>query len=371
MNIKRIALLYGGRSVEHEISIASASNIHRHLIDAGFIVYPIWISKTGRWYLQTATDMLLPHLSSDANELLLQMGKGILFKMNGEQLDIDICFPIVHGSNGEDGVLQGVLDAARIPYVGSPVHSSALGMQKQFSKIIASHLGIPTSRWKTVDVATAKRMNEDATYLESFCMNDLFDFSDTIVLKPVDGGSSVGVHVVQRNASDAVLHAINEVLSYSESCLIEPHITEMVEIECGLLEEHGHLIVSGCGMVHNDDSTGLQFLSYEKKYDPTHCATMIIPAPIIDDHARRIRQYAVQFGLAVNIRGFARVDFFYQPRTGIILFNEINTLPGMTANSHFPRLMAHQGYTWEKILLALFESATTRFSMMDSLKINR
>jgi D-alanine-D-alanine ligase len=361
-----VAVLYGGRSVEHEVSLKSAMNVCNRLTEVGHEVVPILITRSGLWYLQDTVGS-----ARQGQKIHFFAGhKPTLFTEDGTALQFDAAFPLVHGTNGEDGVLQGLLDGLGLPYVGCKVAASVLGMHKHLAKGLVGSQGVPVTPSRLFTAAHVRRIKENGAMAKT-AAGLLDEFGNSIVLKPDDGGSSVGVVIVHHCTADCLEQAFGEVLRYTTECLVEPYVADMVEIECALIEDNGELVASPCGAVLDPGKHVDGFLSYDRKYDATNCATMQIPAPIIAEHAQAIRQYALTIGRILGVQGFARVDFFYIPATGAILFNEINTIPGMTATSHYPRLIAQAGYDWQRLSSCLLGGALGDHALRMSLSLER
>ncbi|PKL11451.1 MAG: D-alanine--D-alanine ligase [Spirochaetae bacterium HGW-Spirochaetae-8] len=387
MNTRKVGLLYGGKSVEQAISIRSATNLYHQMIEAGHQVLAIGIAGDGQWYLQETSDLQesdqLSLCVKAENRLLLLPGIGICTQPEMAKLDLDLCFPITHGNYGEDGRLQGLLEILELPYVGCGPLSSAIGMHKELAKQQAKCCGIPvvpsTSLSNTdYDYLIGTSSNASPMLLRivsnesemqnrpllrsrtalSRLMSHLQDtLGSSILIKPNTGGSSVGVVALKQYNDTSFLEALKEVGRFSETILIELLVTDMVEVECAVLQKDGSLEVTKPGMVVDPLGKDYSFLSYGSKYSDNHSAYMDIPAPIPLECSKTIRQYSRNLCEALDVRGLARVDFFFRPDTRTIFFNEINTLPGMTAQSHYPRLIEAAGYSWPELLDTLFNAA--------------
>jgi D-alanine-D-alanine ligase len=383
----KIGLLYGGESVEHAVSIRSATNLFQQMVLAGHQVVAIGIADDGQWYLQDtsglqASDQLPLDTTAD-NRLQLLPGVGIGDCHRGGLLDLDLCFPITHGNYGEDGRLQGLLEILGVPYVGCGPLTSAIGMHKNLAKQFAKNCGIPVVPSTSLSNTDYEYLNGTSSIASPLLLHSLSEESDvqnrpslrsrtalsrlvnhlqdtlgsSILLKPETGGSSVGVVALKQYNETTLLEALQEVGRYSETILIELLVTDMVEVECAVLRKGGVLEVTKPGMVVDPLGKDSGFLTYGRKYSENRSAYMDIPAPIPLESSKTIRQYSKNLCEAIDVRGFARVDFFFRPDTRTIFFNEINTLPGMTAQSHYPRLIEAAGYSWPDLLDILFASA--------------
>ena len=387
MSTRKVGLLYGGKSVEQAISIRSATNLYQQMVEAGHQVIAIGIAGDGQWYLQETSGLQdsdqLPLRVKAENRLLLLPGIGICTQLDKEKLDLDLCFPITHGNYGEDGRLQGLLEILELPYVGCGPLSSAIGMHKELAKQLAKCCGIPVVpstilsntdyEYLNGTSSTASPMLLRTLSIESEMqnrpplrsrtaltrlMNHLQDtLGSSILIKPNTGGSSVGIVALKQYNDTILLEALKEVGRYSDTILIELLVTEMVEVECAVLQKDGSLEVTKPGMVVDPLGKDYSFLTYGSKYSDTRSAHMDIPAPIPLECSKTIRQYSKNLCEALDVHGLARVDFFFRPDTRAIFFNEINTLPGMTAQSHFPRLIKAAGYSWPELLDILFSAA--------------
>ncbi len=409
-----IALVYGGRSTEHEVSVNSAKNVFKALKTAGYGIICIGIAKDGTWHLQnpslTIDALPGPIVPEERDGVYVKPGEGF---WNGHaRLAIDAVLPVAHGTEGEDGRLQGLCDLAHLPCVGCDAASSTFGMHKETAKRLFADARIPVApsilltqedlswlgddddadipRFITsyIDEAVAS-LPLPATRQELFMATIRNTLGDAIVVKPEAGGSSVGVTILEQLdyrkendrddvSADRLLRAIAVAAEVCDAVLLETLVAPMQEVECAVLEslEEG-LIVGGPGMVRNPrhDETG--FLSYDQKYGDDQPATMQLPAPIGDDDAQLLRHYAKLAFKAIGANGYARVDFFIIKDTcdvppildgKRILLNEINTLPGMTATSHYPRLIACEGFDMPMMIQTVINEAIARFNRLEALK---
>jgi len=387
MNSRKIGLLYGGKSVENAISIRSATNLYHQMIKAGHQVVPIGIAEDGQWYQQDVAELQdsdqLPLRALADNRLQLLPGVGISMPQGKGVLDLDLCFPITHGNYGEDGRLQGLLEIVELPYVGCGPLTSAIGMHKNLAKQITKSCGIPIVPATSLSNMDFDYLNGNSSLASPMLLRSLSDESDvqnrpllrsrtalsrlvnhlqdtlgsSILIKPDTGGSSVGVVALKQYNDTILLEALKEVGRFSETILIELLVTDMVEVECAVLQKDGLLEVTKPGMVVDPLGKDSGFLTYGRKYSDTRSAYMDIPAPIPLESSKTIRQYTKVLAEVLEVRGLARVDFFFRPDTRAIFFNEINTLPGMTSQSHYPRLIEAAGYSWPNLLDILFTSA--------------
>ncbi len=362
---QRVAVVFGGQSVEHVVSCRSAATICEQLASCGHTVVPIGISRDGRWSLHTYRPEDVGHtLSADFledREVVVRPGNGLWLVRQHTTLPVDICFPVTHGTGGEDGLLQSLLELAHLPYVGCDPAASSIGMHKYSAKLFARDHGVPalpSIRISTDMIGSITSIGEEQfTTLYTRITTDL---GTSIILKPEDGGSSVGVQVVDPLEPTVLLDALRSSSRFTNTVLAESLVKHPMELECALVEQEGILEASLPGLVVDPVETGSRFLTYEQKYLGTNCAFMQLPAPIAPELARRIKHMAFAIGQALGVEGYARVDFLYSAETGRIWFNEINTLPGMTAQSHFPILAASIGYDWPALLDALLTAGFER-----------
>ena len=399
---QKIALIYGGKSVEHEISIRSAANLYNQIQGAGYETLLIGISREGAWYLQDSRTFdnpgMIPQTIAITHELSLLPGKGIYCHELKSLLDIDLCFPITHGTNGEDGTLQGLLELLGLPYVGCGPLTSAIGMNKHLAKQMAKELGIPVVPYTLLygddaDFLAGITQNASPHLMHSLAMEaETLAYSHTrsksvanryirylqntlgnaILLKPDNGGSSVGVVALQQYDEEAFIQALRTVGKYSNVIIVELLVTEMLELECAVFQKNDMLETTKPGMIVNPLSSESGFLSYGRKYETDDKrAYLDIPAPVPYDIVKSVRNYAKTLAENLGASGFARVDFFYRPENQSIFFNEINTLPGMTAESHFPKLMEACGHTWPQLLEILFSAALRKHAIYERLSYRR
>lgn len=405
-----IALVYGGRSTEHEVSVNSAKSVFKALVAAGYGIVCIGIAKDGTWHLQdpsqTSDALPGPVLPTERDGVHVKPGDGF---WNGHaKLAIDAVLPVTHGTEGEDGRLQGLCDLAHVPCVGCDAPSSTIGMHKEVAKRMFEDVGIPVVPSITLRMEDLAWLAEDddaelprfiAGFIDraisarplSVTRTELFHkavkelLGNAIVVKPESGGSSVGVTIlpdledVRRNdqreeQEDKLLLAVANAAEVCDSVLLETLVTPMDEVECAVLETSDEgLVIGGPGMVCDPRHETAGFLSYEHKYGDDDPATMKIPAPIPMRHAEQIRQYAKLAFKAIGCNGYARVDFFITQDAGKaterqIYLNEINTLPGMTLLSHYPCLIASEGYDMPKMLQVVIEEAIERFNRLENIK---
>jgi D-alanine-D-alanine ligase len=347
----RIGLLYGGQSVEHQVSCRSAQTVAYQLQQLGHTVIPIAISREGRWSEGNEQYQAI----FDANrELMITPGNGLFSVHTAQHFPIDIAFPVTHGTCGEDGKLQGLLELAQIPYVGCDSETSVYGMHKYTTKIFAREAGIPTLDALVVDTRRLASVNSETDpYIIEITEQVRLHLGDAVIIKPEDGGSSVGITVVQPVTPTTLYHAMLQCKSFTQSIMIEPYLSDMMELEVAILTQEDDLLASDPGRLINPMQQTDRLVTYEQKYLSDHCAYMKIPADISDEVSHQVSHFALQLARQVRVQGYARVDFFYRISDQTIFFNEINTLPGMTATRHFPILAQNLGYQWPELLSLL------------------
>ncbi|MDX9938478.1 MAG: D-alanine--D-alanine ligase [Sphaerochaetaceae bacterium] len=355
----RIAVLYGGRSVEHVVSCRSAATVCLELHKAGHVVIPICISREGMWSVQPfdpgSPPACMPSRFDKTRMVSIVGGEGFLCA--GKPLLVDLCFPVTHGSQGEDGMLQGLLELAHLAYVGCNPATSSEGMHKRIAKLIANASEVPTLPCISID---ARETEEPANRMEDIYCRATNALGSRMIVKPEDGGSSVGITVLQVAEERAFDRAVRHALQFTDTVLVEPFVRNCLELECAVIRDGGSLLASLPGMVIDPLRSESAFLTYAQKYLGTNCAYMHVPAPLDEDLLATVSRYARMMASAMGVEGYARVDFLFDPEERTIWFNEINTLPGMTTKSHFPVLAASMGYDWPTLIRTLVKESLAR-----------
>jgi len=356
----RIGLFFGGRSGEHEVSLASAKSVMENLDKDKFEVVPIGITKEGSWLLGVDPVRLLaaeqdvtPDANLEQTTAVTLTGDPTLRRLipvqGGEPLgssgSIDVLFPVMHGTYGEDGSLQGLMDMANVPYVGCGVLGSALGMDKEKMKMVFQSVGLPI-----VDYVVYRR-NEWERSPETIMDAIEQRFGYPCFVKPVNLGSSVGVS--KAHSREELEHAINVAAEYDRKIIIERAI-DCREVECAVLG-NDEPIASVVGEVISSN----EFYDYRAKYIDNKSQT-IIPANIPQATAEEVRRQSVQAFLALDLSGLARVDFFIEKQTDKVYINEVNTMPGFTQISMYPKLWQASGVSYPELLERLIELALER-----------
>ncbi|WP_225729733.1 MULTISPECIES: D-alanine--D-alanine ligase family protein [unclassified Nocardia] len=355
----RVAVVFGGRSNEHAVSCVSAGSVLRHLDPAKFEVVPIGITTAGGWVLGSADPRelelghdQLPSVDGAGTALTLAAGRsGALVALDepGAALGaVDVVFPILHGPFGEDGTLQGMLELAGIPYVGPGVLASAAGMDKEFTKKLLAAEGLP--------IGTQVVLRRGETTLSEA---DRARLGLPVFVKPARGGSSIGITKV--TSWDRLDAAVATAREHDPKVIVEAGIIGR-EVECGVLEfPDGRVAASVVAEIRmpEEDMTAEapQFYDFDTKYLDDVCE-FDVPAKLDDEMSDRIRELAVRAFEALGCQGLARVDFFVTDAGPII--NEINTMPGFTSISMYPRMWEATGIDYPTLLSTLIETALAR-----------
>jgi D-alanine-D-alanine ligase len=351
----RVGIVYGGQSAEHEISILSARHVLQALDRERFEPHLIGITKQGQWLKQMEKPLLE---QGDPKRVTLQAGNAVNPLLLGAttntsvdigeqpQRGIDVIFPVLHGPKGEDGAIQGLLEIAGVPFVGAGVLGSALGMDKDVMKRLLIEAGIPVAKFMVFRKYEFERQPSTVSGNAACLGFPMFT-------KPANLGSSVGIRKVTtaKQLRDAVAYAFR----FDDKVLVEEAIAGR-ELECGVLGgDAPQASVVGEIIVTSDDG----FYSYDAKYLDEHGARLEIPANIDRKTARRVQRLAVRTFEVLECHGLARVDFFLTPK-GQLLVNEINTLPGFTAMSMYPKLWEASGLTGRDLVTRLIDLALQR-----------
>ncbi len=351
---KRVAVIFGGQSSEHEVSRFSAEAVIRNIDTEKFDVAMIGITKDGRWLsydgpiglIGTGEWQQLAESSQQSQQVLLTAGSAIA-EAEKDNKKIDVVFPVLHGCNGEDGTIQGLFELAGIPYVGCGVLGSALGMDKAYAKIIFEKAGLPQGKYLVYNrKQIINEFDKIASDVESTISFPCF-------VKPSNAGSSVGVSKV--HSKDGLLDALQLAARYDRKILVEEFIDGR-EIECAVLG-NDEPAASTVGEVIPCN----EFYDYEAKYMSGDSSRIIIPADLPDEIVGQIRDYAIRAFKALDCSGLARVDFFVRKSTNEVIINEINTMPGFTNISMYSKLWAASGVPYSKLIERLIELALERF----------
>ncbi|WP_130831930.1 D-alanine--D-alanine ligase [[Erwinia] mediterraneensis] len=356
----RVGIVFGGKSAEHEVSLQSAKNIIEAIDKTKFEVSLLGIDKQGQWHLNEASDFLLNAenpaliaLNRSGRSVALIPGEAqqqLIESGNAQPLSqVDVIFPIVHGTLGEDGSLQGMLRMANLPFVGSGVLGSAVSMDKDITKRLLRDAGLTVAPWISVSASQRAQLRADEV---------IAHFGLPLFIKPANQGSSVGVSKV--SSAEEFAAALDLAFSFDRKVLIEQGIQGR-EIECAVLG-NDHPQASLCGEVVVHDA----FYSYQTKYIDADGAEVVVPAAIPDASSEAIRQVALQAFSALECSGMARVDVFLTPDDQIIV-NEVNTLPGFTNISMYPKLWQASGLSYTDLITRLIELALARHQQESAL----
>ncbi len=351
-----VCVLFGGISPEHEVSLRSAESVLNHLSENKYNIIPVGITKDGDWILYGGSDYSdlpsgnwMKHPENRRAAISPIRGQGLLC-FEGDCVireQIDVVFPVLHGENGEDGAMQGLLQMAGIPYVGPHVAESAVCMDKTLTKLVADNAGVPQAAWSLIRASELEnRMDLILTALES-------RFEYPVFIKPAGTGSSVGVSKAM--SREQLQQALLKAGEFDEKILVEEFIHGR-EVEVAVMGNDNPM-ASVCGEI----DSGAEFYDYDAKYI-TDTSVSYIPARIDDQIAEQVREQAVKVYQALGCQGLSRVDFFVTYEEQRIVFNEINTLPGFTSISMYPKLFAASGIAYEDLLDQLLALALEAFA---------
>ena len=349
---KKVGILYGGKSGEHEISLLSGAAVLRAIDKSKFLPLPIGIDKDGAWFIldadiETDSEALASDQSVDKIATIIEAGewKNISRPFEVDKLPetVDIVFPALHGTNGEDGKVQGLLESLGVPYAGCGVLASAICMDKAMAKEIFRWNDIPTCRYFLVH---AEDLQEHA---EEIIEKSEDNFSYPVFVKPANGGSSLGISKALNK--EELKNALKLAAEYDNRILVEEAI-DAREIEVAVIGNKD-IKVATCGeIVAADDH---RYYDYDAKYSDDSGTMLIIPADIPENIMEEIRELARRAYKETACEGFARVDTFWDRKTGRVLVNEINTIPGLTKYSLFPRLWECVGVSFTDLITEILE----------------
>lgn len=350
-----VCILFGGMSPEHEVSLRSAESVLNHIDESKYNLFPVGITKEGDWILYGGKDyskLVTGEWRSCPDNRRATIspvrGQGLL-SFEGDCVvreRIDVVFPVLHGENGEDGAMQGLLQMAGIPYVGPHIAASAVAMDKSLTKLVADQAGVPQAAWQLVRAGELEnRMENTLDLLENRFRYPMF-------VKPAGTGSSVGVSKV--GDRDALRSGLRYAGKYDKKILVEEFINGK-EIEVAVMGNDNPM-VSVCGEI----DSGAEFYDYDAKY-LTETSKAYIPARIPAEVEEVVRETAVKVYNAVGCQGLSRVDFFVTHDENRVVFNEINTLPGFTSISMYPKLFEASGVPYSQLIDELLRLAVEAF----------
>lgn len=346
-----VCVLFGGVSPEHEVSLRSAESVLNNMDADKYNILPVGISKEGKWILFGGTDYsLLPsgqwldHPQNLPAVISPVRGEGLMiFGEDGMRRErIDVTFPVLHGENGEDGAMQGLLQLAGIPYVGPHVSASAVAMDKTLTKLVADNAGIPQAAWLLV--RNSNLQNQMDAILDTIEAK----FTYPVFVKPAGTGSSVGVS--KAGTREMLRDALLAAGIYDEKILVEEFIDGR-EVEVAVMGN-----ASPVASVVGEIDSGADFYDYEAKY-VSDTSVAYIPARISEEISEVLRDKAIKVYNAIGCRGLSRVDFFVTYEDNRVVFNEINTLPGFTSISMYPKLFAASGIPYGELIDQLLRLA--------------
>lgn len=346
MNKIKIGVIFGGMSTENEVSCISGASVIKHLNKEKYNVFPIYIDKIGNWYKVKLEDI------EKSEEL---ENKEHIENITEYLKQMDVIFPVLHGLYGEDGTIQGLFELLKIPYVGCGVLASSVGMDKVYTKLIFEKANINQAKYIYI-----RKYNEKYIYIDEEFNERILELEDIakitndklrfpVFVKPSNSGSSVGIN--KAHNIEELKNAIVEAGKYDNKILIEEGIVGK-EVECAVLGNED--VISSCvGEIKSAD----EFYSYDAKYNNENSKTLI-PAEISEENSKEIQKLAIKAFKAISGRGLSRVDFFIEDKTEKIYINEINTLPGFTSISMYPKLFEAVGISYEKLLDNLIKLAS-------------
>lgn len=348
MSKTNLLLVYGGKSGEHEVSLRSAASVMTHLDPNQFNIIPVGMDKEGRFYQNDYQELLA---FRDALPVKIASSKLLPNLLIDGKLAVnaDVVFPVVHGPLYEDGCLQGLLELAGVAYVGCDVLSSAIGMDKDMARRIACTNDLRSARYQLLS------WHSTAAEKKQFCQQVAIELGWPLFVKPCSLGSSVGIHKVNNPAELA--NAVDDALRYDETILVEEFIAGR-EIELAVLENLSSsgpkVSLAGEISVHHADG----FYSYTAKYLESNQTKLHIPAKLDEGILSKLQLFSAEIFTRLKCKGMARVDFFVNDQ-GEIYFNEINTLPGFTSISMYPKLWEASGLSYPNLLNELVSLALT------------
>lgn len=343
----KVALIFGGQSGEHEVSVLSARSVMKALEESGYDLIPVGITKEGKWLNAGESKAMLTggkEEGRDQEERSLDaVWKPALFSLPEE---IDVVFPLLHGPNGEDGTVQGLLQLAGLPYVGAGVLASAVGMDKVMMKNLFAQAGIPQAKYLSfLRRDLGRRLDEVIAEIEGKLGYPCF-------VKPANLGSSVGIS--KAKGREGLVRALQLAARYDRKVIVEENIPAR-EIEIGVLGNDDPIV-----SVPGEILAGNEFYDYEAKYQEGK-SQLVIPAKVTKEEGEKLRELAIRAFRAIDGSGLARVDFFLHKETGEILVNEINTMPGFTPFSMYPLLWQHSGLSYKELIDRLIQLALERY----------
>ena len=351
MEKMKVGIIFGGMSTENEVSVVSAGSILGNIDRKKYEVFPIYIDKDGKWYR---------YIEDGRKRVLGEKVENIIEIENiVEYLQkLDVVFPVLHGLYGEDGTIQGLFELLKIPYVGCKVLASSVGMDKVYTKIIFEKAGLNQTpyeyvrKYKENYIYVDKNFNESIINIKEVAENIVKNLEFPMFIKPSNSGSSVGVKKAENEKE--LIENIEYAASFDNKVLIEQGINGR-EIECAVLGNE-EVIASCVGEIKAAD----EFYSYDAKYKNEESRTEI-PAELPKEISDKIRKQAIKAFKAIDGKGLSRVDFFVEDKTNRIIINEINTMPGFTDISMYPKMFEKSGISYKELITRLIELALEKF----------
>jgi len=342
----RVGILFGGRSGEHEVSLASAASVIRGLDPDKYEAVPIGITKEGHWLIGSAAQKMLPEVLKGGQRVMMTADPTdaalVPLDRRGSGTRLDVVFPVMHGTYGEDGTIQGLLDLAGLPFVGAGVLGSAIGMDKDVAKRLLQVAKIPVVPWIAVQRADWERHPKEIQKAVER------KFKYPLFVKPATLGSSVGMTKV--HSREELAPAMNLAAEFAMKILVERCMVGR-EIEVSVLGNHDpRASVPGEIVPHRE------FYDYAAKY-LEEGTQLLIPAKLTSAQVKKIQKYAVDAFRALELSGMARVDFFLEKKGGKIYLNEVNTIPGFTSISMYPKMWEASGIPFRELIDKLIELA--------------
>lgn len=370
-----IAICYGGKSSEHEVSLRSASAVVRNIDTNKHNLLLIGISKQGKWFLQSATE--ITRIKNDPEAILkiaepqdmivsILPGGGkeggfivLGSEFGAKNLSIDVVFPVLHGTYAEDGCPQGLLEMAGIPYVGGGVMASAVSMDKEKTKQVWQQTGLPIVPF----VCIRRYEKNDAEKIASIYKTIERDFEYPVFVKPCCAGSSVGA--TKANNKEELQKSIDEAFLWDDKILVEPFI-QAREIECSVTGNSEVTAYTPGEIVSSHD-----FYDYDAKYTDPDGAKLLIPADLDDSKLREVREIAIKAYRALDLTGLSRIDFFIDKTKGNLYLNEVNTIPGFTSISMFAKMCEASGLHYPQLIEKLLNLAIEQFNSRQKLQTSK
>jgi D-alanine-D-alanine ligase len=363
----RVAVLFGGRSSEHAISCVTAGSVLQAIDRERYDVVPIGIARDGRWVLESGdADRLvisdparLPEVDPTLPVLSVAqdggMGEMVMHEQGGGGQHglgrVDVVFPVLHGPYGEDGTLQGLLEMADVRYVGSGVLASSVGMDKHYMKVVFEAAGLPLLPYAVIDDRAWRTDRET-------CLKAVDALGYPVFVKPCRGGSSIGISKV--SSGDQLEEAIDEARRWDPKVVVEAGAGEGArEVECGVLQGFGDAPPETSVVAEITVGAGRDFYDFAAKYLPEESTRLDVPAVLPASVAEEVKHLSAAAFEALSCEGLARVDFFLLP-DGRLMVNEINTMPGFTPTSMFPRMWAASGLSYPALVERLLQLALQR-----------